>query len=109
MELLSTLSMVHPEPSHIHTSIIPNISCCQVCSSDSISLVLVMVLALLLKYAVLCINSRFPVFESKVFFSKVTSIVIMNLNPFIVFDKSLTCDLTTSFVFVKWFIGSKLS
>ena len=60
-----------------------------------------MVLALLLKYAVLCILSRFPVFESKVFFSKVTSSVMMNLNPFIIFNKSLRCDSTTSFVFVK--------
>ena len=68
-----------------------------------------MVLALLLKYAVLCILSRFPVFGSKVFFSKVTSSVIMNLNPFLVFNKSLRCDSITSFVFVKWFNGSKLS
>ena len=101
--------MVHPEPSDIHTSIIPNISCCELYSSDSVSLALVMVLVLLLKYAVLCINSHFPVFESKVFFSKVISSVIMNLNPFIIFNKSLRCDSTTSFGFVKWFIGSKLS
>ena len=79
MQLLSTLSMVHPEPSDIHTSIVPNISCCEEYNSDFTSLALVMVLALLLKYAVLCILSRFPVFESKVFFSKVTSSVIMNL------------------------------
>ena len=77
--------MDHPEPSDIHTLIIPDISCCEAYSSDSISLALVMVLALLLKYAVLCILSRFPVFESEVFFSKVTSSVIMNLNPFMVF------------------------
>ena len=93
--------MVHPEPSDIHTLIIPNISCYEVYSSDSILLELVMVLALLLKYAVLCINSRFPVFELKVFFLKVTSSVIMNLNPFIVFNKCLRFDSTTSFVFVK--------
>ena len=74
--------MVHPEPSDIHTSIIPNISYCEAYSSDSISLALVMILALPLKYAVLCILSRFPVFESKVFFSKVTSSVIMNFEPF---------------------------
>ena len=101
--------MVHPEPSDIHTSIIHNISCCEAYSSDCISLALVMVLALLLKYAVLCPVSRFPVFESKVFFSKATSSVIMNLNPFIVFNKSLRCDSTPLFVFVKWFNGSKLS
>ena len=68
-----------------------------------------MVLALLLKYAVLCILSSLPVFGLKVFFSKVTSSVIMNLSPFLVFNKSLRCDPTTSFVFVKWFNGSKLS
>ena len=78
-------------------------------SSNSISLALLMVLVSLLTYAVFCIISRFPVFESKVLFSKVTCSVIMNLNLFIVFSKFLRCDSTTSFVFVKWFNGSKLS
>ena len=57
--------MVHPEPSGIQISIVLSISCSDMLSSDSISLALVMVLALPLKNAVL---SRFPVFELDVSF-----------------------------------------
>ena len=44
----------------------------------------------------------FPVFESVVSYSNVTSSVSMNLNPFMVFKRSSKCDLTNAFVFVKW-------
>ena len=53
MLLLSILSMVHPKPSETQISIVFNISCRDMLSSDPISLALVMILALLLKYAVL--------------------------------------------------------
>ena len=52
---------------------------------------------------------RFPVFESIVSFSNVTSSVSMNLNPFMVFERSSRCDSVSGLVFVKWFNGFKLT
>ena len=68
-------------------------------SSDPISLALVMVLALLLKYAVLYILLRSPVFGLDVSFSNVTSSVSMNLYPFMVFNRFFRCDSTNALVF----------
>ena len=45
--------------------------------------------------------TRFPVFESIVSFSKVTSSVSMNLNPFMSFNRPSKCDSTNALVFVK--------
>ena len=77
-------------------------------SLDSISLALVMVLALPLKNAVLIyFNSQFPVFELDVSFLNITSSVSMNLYPFIIFNRSFRYDSTNTLVFVKWFNGFK--
>ena len=53
--------------------------------------------------------TRFPVFESIVSFSNITSSVSMNLNPFMSFNRFSKCDSTNVLVFVKWFNGFKLS
>ena len=68
-----------------------------------------MVLALPLKNAVLYVLSRSPVFRLDGSFSKVTSSVSMNLNPFMVFNRSFRCDSINTSVLVKWFNGFKLS
>ena len=43
--------------------------------------------------------TRFPVFQSIVSFSNVTSSVSMNLNPFMVFKRSSRCDSLFGLVF----------
>ena len=67
--------MTHLEPSETHLSITLSISSLDMFSSGSILLSLVMVLDLPLKNAVLWMLTRFPVFESIVSFSNVSSSV----------------------------------
>ena len=76
-------------------------------SLGSISLGLVIVLALPLKNAFLYISEVVMLIESVViFFTNVTSKVSMNLNPFMSFNRLSKCDSTNALVLVKWSMDS---